>query len=167
MDDLVRAIALASRVSAALSNLGIAPPDEKAAQDALHPFDRMNLHTSLPLKVRALFDDGHFPEATFAASVYLDNLVKRLSNLKGKTGYKLMMDAFNEEAPKVRVNGLESESERDEQVGIKFLFAGVASALRNPRGHEHDLIETPDQCLDHLALISFLLRKLEAAGYQV
>lgn len=34
-------------------------------------------------------------------------------------------------------------------------------AIRNPRGHEFGLQETPDQCLDHISLASLLLRRLD------
>ena len=75
-----------------------------------------------------------------------------------------MMDAFNENSPKVELNGLATESERDEQMGFKFIFAGAATGIRNPRGHEIDLGDTPDEALDYLALASLLLRRLDAAG---
>src|SRR6266852_2770085 len=45
------------------------PRQEPATQPAvevpvLHPCDSRNIHPDLPAKVRELFDDGHFPEAT-------------------------------------------------------------------------------------------------------
>ena len=133
----------------------------------LHPFDQRNIHPRLPKKVIKLFDDGHFPEATFEAAKYVDNSVKKLAKISNKTGYDLMMTAFNEDKGTIRINSNTSASDRDEQMGIKFLFAGVASGLRNPRGHETDLVETVDECLDNLAVISFLLRRLESAGYSL
>jgi len=138
---------------------------EPKSGQPLHPFDQRNIHPKLPAKTRKLFDDGHYPEATFAATKYIDNCIKKLAKISNKTGYDLMMTAFNEDHGPLRINDLISQSDKDEQVGIKFLFAGVSSALRNPRGHENDLAESPDQCLDNLSVISFLLRKLEDAGY--
>jgi hypothetical protein len=37
------------------------PPAEAPSAD---PFDSRNIHPDLPAKVRELFDDGHYPEAT-------------------------------------------------------------------------------------------------------
>jgi uncharacterized protein (TIGR02391 family) len=129
-----------------------------------HPFETRNIHPDLPKKVRSLFDDGHWEQAVFEAFKYIEKEVKRISGLRGKTGYALMMEAFNEAKPKVHLNGLATESEVDEQRGYKSIFAGASSGIRNPRGHEVDVGDTPDEALDYLALASLLLRKLDAAG---
>jgi len=41
---------------------------------------------------------------------------------------------------------------------------GCAPGIRNPRGHEVNVGDTPDEAFDYLALASLLLRKLDAAG---
>lgn len=74
-----------------------------------------------------------------------------------------MMKAFSEMSPLIRLNKLGNISERDEQEGYKFIFSGSLMAIRNPRGHETGLKESPTECLDHLSLASMLLRKLESA----
>ncbi|MCH7955135.1 MAG: TIGR02391 family protein, partial [Candidatus Marinimicrobia bacterium] len=101
----------------------------------LHPFDRHNIHEKLPKNVRRLFDDGHFSQATFEAVKYIDKKVKKLSKIR-KSGYQLIMIAFNETSPLVKLTDLTTTSEVDEQQGYKFLFAGAVMAIRNPRGHE-------------------------------
>jgi uncharacterized protein (TIGR02391 family) len=135
-----------------------------SAQQELHPFEARNVHPELPIKVRELFDDGHCEQSVFEAFKFVEKEVKRISSLSGKTGYALMMDAFNEAGPKVQLNGLLTESDIDEQKGFKFIFAGAATGIRNPRGHEVDIGDTPDEALDYLALASLLLRRLDAAG---
>ena len=50
---------------------------------------------------------------------------------------------------------------------FQFLFAGSILAIRNPRGHEYDIEDSPDVCLDHLSLASVLLRRLQQSGYQL
>lgn len=127
-----------------------------------HPFESRNIHPDLPPRVRRLFDDGHWEESVFKAFKFIESEVKRLSGLT-KTGFALMMDAFNEDNPKVRLNALSSESEVDEQKGYKFMFAGAAAGIRNPRGHEVEVGDTPDEALDYLALASLLLRRLDMA----
>ncbi len=76
-----------------------------------------------------------------------------------------MMQVFGGDDPKLKINLLSSQSERDEQDGYKFLFAGAMLAIRNPRGHEYSVVDSPDECLDHLAFASMLLRRLAEAGY--
>lgn len=151
--------------SAGAEVLGPPPvPAETPEHEEPHPFESRNIHPDLPNKVRKLFDDGYWEQSVFEAFKFIEKEVKRISGLRGKTGYPLMMDAFNENNPKVQLNGLATESETDEQMGFKFIFAGAATGIRNPRGHEVDIGDTPDEALDYLALASLLLRRLDAAG---
>jgi TIGR02391 family protein len=129
-----------------------------------HPFESRNIHPDLPKKVRKLFDDGHPEYSVFEAFKFIEKEIKRISGLRGKTGYALMMDAFNENNAKVKLNALVTESEIDEQRGFKSIFAGASAGIRNPRGHEVDVADTPAEALDYLALASILLRRLDAAG---
>lgn len=131
----------------------------------LHPFDERNIHPRLPRVVRQLFDDGHYSQATFEAYKYLDNEVQRVSNCSD-SGYKLMMQALSDGKPLIKLNPLTSETERGEQKGYQFLFAGSVLAIRNPRGHRYAVVDSPDKCLDYLTLASLLLRRLEEAGYK-
>jgi uncharacterized protein (TIGR02391 family) len=139
-------------------------PPESLEREEPHPFETRNIHPDLPKKVRKLFDDGHCDHAVFEAFKFIEKEVKRLSGLRGKTGYALMMEAFNEASAKIPINGLGTDSEIDEQRGYKCIFAGASAGIRNPRGHEVDMADTPDEALDYLALASLLLRRLDAAG---
>jgi len=127
--------------------------------EELHPFDERNIHPAIATVSKALFDDGHYAQATFEAYKYIDKEVQTLSHLS-ESGFKLMMNAFNESAAKIKLTRLSNQSEVDEQQGYKHIFSGAAMAIRNPRGHEHSLKEAPDECLDHLSLASLLKRKL-------
>jgi len=137
---------------------------EVAEREEPHPFESRNIHPDLPKRVRKLFDDGYWEESVFQAFKFVEKEVKRISGVRGKTGYKLMMDVFNENNAKIQLNALGTESEVDEQVGFKFIFTGAATGIRNPRGHEVDVGDTPDEALDYLALSSLLLRRLDAPG---
>ncbi|MGA3197501.1 MAG: TIGR02391 family protein [Terriglobales bacterium] len=137
---------------------------ESAPVHTQHPFDTRNIHPKLPPKVKKLFDDGHFAEATFLAFKYLDKQVEKHSKLT-ESGFKLMMAAFDKTNPKIKLTPLGTVSEKDEQEGYRFVFAGTVLAIRNPRGHEFDVVDDPDICLDHLSFASLLLRRLEQSGY--
>ncbi len=147
------------------------PRQEPATQPtaetpALHPFEDRNIHTNLPPKVRELFDDGHFPQATELAFKHLDKEIQRHSGLTTESGFKLMMAAFDGATPKIKLNGLVTISEKDEQEGFRFVFAGGMKGIRNPRAHDPGIADDPDTCLDHLSFVSLLLRRLEQAGYK-
>jgi uncharacterized protein (TIGR02391 family) len=136
--------------------------DERPAD--LHPFEVRNIHPDLPAKVRRQYDDGYLADATFTAFKFIEQEVKRITGLRGLTGYKLMMAAFDEANAGVKLNGGQSDSDKDEQFGYRYMFAGAQSGIRNPRGHEVDIPDDPDTCLDHLSVASVLLRKLDTAG---
>jgi uncharacterized protein (TIGR02391 family) len=138
---------------------------EPVDEARLHPFDRRNIHPSLPAKVKELFDDGYYAEATFAAWKVLDKVVQRHSKLTTESGYKLMMAAFDDTKPLLKLTPLGSVSEIDEQKGFRFVFAGSVWAIRNPRGHEVAIADDLDTCLDHLSFVSMLIRRLEQAGF--
>lgn len=76
------------------------------------------------------------------------------------------MRAFSETSPLIQLTPLSNESEQNEQEGYKFLFAGTMVGIRNPRGHDHSLVDDLDLCLDHLSLVSALFRRLNAAGFK-
>lgn len=131
-----------------------------------HPFDIRNIHSALPVHVKNLFDDGHYSQATFEAFKYLDKEVARIAKL-GQTGYKLMMSAFQDQSPAIVLSDITTESGKDEQKGYQFIFSGSVMAVRNPRGHEYRIRDSIDECLDHLSLVSLLLRRIEKAGYTI
>ncbi len=133
--------------------------------DGLHPFDERNIHPRLPKSVRELFDDGHYAQATFEAYKFLDKEIQRHSSLE-ESGFKLAMEAFAAKPAIIKLTPLSNKSEINEQEGYRFIFAGTMLAVRNPRGHEYDVADAPDKCLDHLNLASMLLRRLEEAGFK-
>lgn len=125
-----------------------------------HPFSERNIYDNLPTKIKKLFDDGHFSQSTFEALKYLDKEVSRISKVSD-SGFSLMMKVFSETSPIIKLNDLTTISEIDEQKGYKFIFAGSISAIRNPRGHEYNIDDSMEECLDYLCLVSLLLRKIE------
>ena len=127
-----------------------------------HPFDDRNIHTRIQSTSKKLFDDGHYALATFEAYKLIDKEVAALAKLS-ESGVKLMMKAFSEQSPLIRLTDMSTTSEKDEQEGYKFIFSGSVMAIRNPRGHEYGVRESPTACLDHLSLASLLLRRLEGA----
>jgi uncharacterized protein (TIGR02391 family) len=128
-----------------------------------HPFQTRNIHADLPTDVQRLFDNGHYSQSTFEALKFVDEEIQRITS-STDFGQSLMMDAFNEKKPLVALNGLATTSEINEQAGFKFLFAGTMTGIRNPRGHKSGLVDDPDTCLDHLALASLLLRRLDQSA---
>jgi hypothetical protein len=92
---------------------------------------------------------------------------------EGADGFDELFDAVEGSAadglagddPEEHLDEVEPGSGRRGEVqGYRYIFAGASAGIRNPRGHEVDIGDTPDEALDYLALASLLLRKLDAAG---
>ena len=133
---------------------------EVTERRGVHPFDERNIHPEIAEVSAKLFDDGHYAQSTFEAFKYIDNQVKAISGIED-TGFSLMMTAFNETGPRIKLTNLITMSDKDEQKGFRHIFAGSMSGIRNPRGHDNR-VDPIDLCLDCLSVASVLLRRLEA-----
>jgi len=129
----------------------------------LHPFERRNVHPALPKVCRTLFDTSHYSQSALEAFKYVNNVVKAHCKSE-EDGVKLMTAAFREVSPHISLTPRSTESEKNEQQGFMFLFMGGITAIRNPRAHEHAVVDDPDTCLDYLGLASTLLRRLHRAN---
>ena len=62
---------------------------------------------------------------------------------EGLTPFGLMMNAFNETGSNIRLTDLQTTSQKDEQKGFRYVFAGTMSGIRNPRGHDNRVDPIP------------------------
>ena len=66
---------------------------------------------------------------------YLSDLIREKANAEGD-GIELINRAFGSTSPRIKINRLETETEKSEQKGVEFLLRGLYQAIRNPRSHE-------------------------------
>ena len=151
----IHALSIFEQIARAARNVGQPSVTEDRG---VHPFDERNIHPDIAGVSLKLFDNGHYAQATFEAFKFIDNQVKLTSGIED-TGFSLMMNAFSETNPRIKLTDLVSMSDKDEQKGFRYIFAGAAAGIRNPRGHDNR-IDSIDLCLDHLSLASVLLRAL-------
>ena len=71
-----------------------------------------------------------------------------------------MQEVFSVNNPKLRINAMESDSEKDEQLGYMQILAGCMSGIRNPRAHESDWEDSEYRCLQLLVLADHLIEKI-------
>ena len=109
-----------------------------------------------------LFRDSHYARAVEEAFKCLNNAVKEKSGITQQDGAGLMRTAFSAHSPVLRLNAFESASEKDEQQGYMDIFAGSMTGIRNPRAHDHQLIDEPEAALELLVLANHLMRKLDS-----
>jgi uncharacterized protein (TIGR02391 family) len=98
----------------------------------------MNLETRVeaPLweAIRASVEARNFSAAALDGIHYLSEVIRERSGLEGD-GVALVGAAFGGDAPKLKVNRLQTESERNVQRGVEALLRGLYQAIRNPRSH--------------------------------
>jgi uncharacterized protein (TIGR02391 family) len=107
-----------------------------------------------------LFTDGHYRDAVYRAFVEVVNFVKRKakSQLDGK---KLMSTIFSPDNPKIRLNPLETQTDRDEQEGFMYLFMGAVQGIRNPKAHENIIQNNPYIALQLIGFANLLIETVD------
>lgn len=123
-------------------------------------FSDRKFHGSIIFASKRLFIDGHYSQAIFESCKLLNNKVQEISGLTidGKT---LMQQAFSPNNPKIKLNDLDTQSDKDEQEGFMHLFAGTMHGIRNPKGHEVINLKDPYKALDYLSFLSLLFKRLD------
>ena len=123
-------------------------------------FDELVTSQDLVDATRQLFIDGHYANAVEDAFKCLNNAVKEKSGISSD-GDGLMRRVFSANSPILRLNLFQSESDENEQRGYMDIFAGVMTGIRNPRAHEHEIVDDPEAALEMLIIANHLMRKLE------
>ena len=140
---------------------GPPPPDEDA--DRLALYDVLITDGSLRQATHRLYRNGHFAEAVEAAYKVVNNTVKKKASTPEKDGTPMMQAVFAGENPILRLNALRTQTDRNEQEGYKFIFAGAMLGIRNPRAHEHEVADEAAVAIEMLVLANHLLRLLDRA----
>jgi uncharacterized protein (TIGR02391 family) len=90
----------------------------------------------------------------------LVNFVKERSRRHDLDGAPLMRAVFSRNNPVLAFNGLNDQTDMDEQEGMMHFFEGAVLALRNPRAHALP-DDSPEEALEYIALLSLLAKRLE------
>ena len=124
-------------------------------------YDSLRLHPRIRKASESLFKTGHYAQAIFEAFKCLEVLVKEKSGVNDLDGQTLMASVFNEAQPVIKLNKLQSTSDKDEQIGFKFIFMGAMTGIRNPKAHEMIKQKEPYKTLEYLSLASVLAKRVE------
>lgn len=166
---IARVLDTARRVALDIENATTVIPYPKAApppppaRDAGTLYDAMVSDSDLRAATRGLFRDGYYAQAVEQACKLINNAVKDRCGKTTKDGPDLMHHAFKVDVPVLRINPLKTVSQRDEQNGYRYIFAGMMAGLRNPRAHEHLLRDEPEAALEVLVMANHLLSVLARA----
>ena len=130
----------------------------------LTQFDALVKDEGLRRFCRSLFASAHYSLAVQRACTYMHNTVREKSGRFDKDGADLMMSVFSPSNPLLRLNDMATISDRNEQQGYMFLLAGAMTGIRNPRAHEHDHEDSPEEALEMLVLVNHLMRILHRSS---
>ena len=129
----------------------------------LEQFDGFITDTGLIRVCRGLFRDGHYAVAVEKAQVHLENVVRQKSGLADKYGADLMRTAFSPSRPILQLNKQMSLSDKDEQQGYMHIYEGVMMGIRNPRAHDCEREDSPQDALALLVMANYLIGRVNAA----
>lgn len=169
MDGLSSGKDIASAMSNILRSFGeaghevrrVSPKD--TASEPRDCFDELVTNDQIRQVSATLYRDKHYARAVEEAFKCLNNAAKDKSGNTSAHGASLMRTVFSANAPVLKLNSFQSESEKSEQHGYMEIFAGSMTGIRNPRAHEHELVDESDVALELLVLANHLMRKLEGA----
>ncbi len=151
-------------ISKVLENCGISA--SKLNREDYNRFMSRGFHSEVIKHAQALFMDGHLFHAVFEAAKAYNKAVREKAQ-SSKDGQALMLEVWGWDKGCLKITPCLTDTDKNVQDGVKFLSAGLMSAIRNPTAHEPAVdwpISLPD-CLDILSFISFLFRQLDAAVF--
>jgi len=124
--------------------------------------DLINLHPTFKgSKVEKFLKSGDSEEAVRVAFIRINNRVKLMSGLSSADGASLMRGAFSKNAPKIKLNSLNTQGELDEQEGLMHIFEGSMLAFRNPHSHDDERRITSREAQRILSLANYLMEVLD------
>ncbi len=136
--------------------------DDDPAARITRAFGELDIHPSIADAAGQLVEDGYYANAVEDACKALEALVQHRSDRPALSGADLMQTVFSANAPILKVADLATQTGRDTQKGMMYLFAGAMLGLRNPRAHSLKP-DDPEQAIDYIAFLSMLAKVADAA----
>lgn len=123
----------------------------------------MDLKTSIEQDLWEIIAKNYENESY--SSAILDAMHLLTENIRNKTGLEgdgssLVGQAFGGENPKIQLNKLQTESEKNIQKGIQEILKGLYTAIRNPRSHDK-LTDTKEEADSIIYFINYLLKIID------
>lgn len=99
----------------------------------------MNIETKiyegLWVAIKSNYQSKNYTGAILDSIYYISELIRDKSGLEAD-GVSLVGNAFSGNNPKIRINKLQTETEKNIQKGVCSILTGIYQSIRNPRSHE-------------------------------
>ncbi|KYP79599.1 TIGR02391 family protein [Ferroacidibacillus organovorans] len=105
------------------------------------------------------YERGSYTNSITNSLQYVNEIVREKSGLS-LDNTKLMDEAFLGQSPKLKINKLQTQTEKDIQAGVGYLLKGLCLAVRNPRAHEryNDNKEVADTIIQFVSYVLDFVR---------
>lgn len=123
---------------------------------------QIHIRKELWLAIQSAYEAANYNHAILDAIHFMSDVLRTRSGLDGD-GQSLVGQALGGSSPRLRVNRLQTETERDVQKGIEQTLRGIYLAIRNPRSHEQiqDLQEDADAIIHFIDYLVGVLAQSE------
>ncbi|MCY1509853.1 hypothetical protein D9M68_442090 [compost metagenome] len=128
----------------------------------------MNLQLVVPSvlwnSIQNAYEAENYSHAVLEATYLVSSILRERAGVDGD-GSSLVGQALGGDDPKLKLNTLQSESERNEQKGIEQILRGMYLGIRNPRSHEQttDDKETADAIIHFIGYVVKILNASKEA----
>jgi uncharacterized protein (TIGR02391 family) len=125
----------------------------------------MNIKTFLEPKLWDEIENNYKNEdytgAITNAIYYLRDIIREKANLD-LDSKKLITEAFSQNNPKIKINKLQTETEKNEQAGLRDSLLGIFGLIRNTRTHKKHK-DTQEDAFTIILHINYLLKFINKA----
>ena len=123
---------------------------------------KTHIRSNLWLAIQSTYEAANYSRAILDGMHYVSNTLRQKTGADGD-GNTLVGQALGGEFPRLRINKLQSETERNEQRGLEKILSEMYQAIRNPRSHEQiqDAQETADAIIYFINYLLGIIEKSE------
>jgi uncharacterized protein (TIGR02391 family) len=107
------------------------------------------------------YEAGNYKNAILDAMHYLTKVLREKTGLDSD-GTTLVGQSLGGDPPKLKINKLQTESERDEQKGIMQIVLGLYTGIRNPRSHEQ-IVDTKYEADPIIYFVDYITKIINAS----
>lgn len=135
---------------------------EERANRLKHKLESRNVHATIMDYCKAELLVENYFHSVFEATKSIADRLRGMTGLYAD-GNNLVEVAFSTTNPLVRVNLLQTDTDRSEHLGLCNLIKGIFGLIRNPTAHEPKIkfVIVEDEALDILNTISFIHKRLD------
>lgn len=126
--------------------------------------ENRNIHDQVIKYCEKEIKDENYFHSVFEGVKGIGDRIRSMFNVHAD-GHALVETAFLVSNPLIRINLLQTDTQRSEHNALASMIKGLFSHIRNPTAHEARLkfIIPEDEALDVLTIVSFIHKKLDKA----